>query len=134
MITVYLSLPDVVALHALVMERTGATPMPLRDAGQLESALLRPQVAAHYRNADLIRQAAALAVGISQAQAFLEGNKRTAFAVCDVSLRLNGLRFQGDPIELARRLEAVAVRTGDLEAATADFETWLRQHTQPAED
>lgn len=131
---VYLSLPDVVALHALVMERTGAAPMPLRDAGQLESALTRPQLAAHYSDADLIGQTAVLAVGISQAQAFLEGNKRTAFAVCDVFLRLNGLRFQGDPSELARRLEAVAAHTGDLETATADFEAWLRQHTRPVED
>ena len=131
---VYLSLPDVVALHALVMERTGAAPMPLRDAGRLESALMRPQMAAHYSNADLIGQAAVLAVGISQAQAFLEGNKRTAFAGCDVFLRLNGLRFQGDPIEFARRLEVVAARTGDLETATAGFEAWLRQHTRPVGD
>jgi death on curing protein len=129
----YLSLGDVIALHALVMERTGASPMPLRDEGLLESAIMRPQMAAHYADADIIRQAALLAVGISQAQAFMDGNKRTAFAASDVFLRLNGFRVQGDSVELAKKLERVAARQEDLETATTGFEHWLREHTQPVE-
>src|SRR5216683_335276 len=74
----HLSLADVLALHAAVMERFGLAPAPLRDEGVLESAVMRPRMAAYYDEADLIRQAALLAVGISQAQAFLDGNKRTA--------------------------------------------------------
>jgi death-on-curing protein len=124
---VYLSLADIIALHALVMERLGLPPAPLRDEGRLESATMRPQMAAHYEQADLIRQSALLAVGISQAQAFVDGNKRTAFAACDVFLRLNKRFFRGDPVELAKQLEAVAARKDDLTEATADFERWLRQ-------
>lgn len=124
---VYLSLADVIALHALVMERTGAAPTPLRDEGLLESAMMRPRMAAHYEEADLVRQAALLAVGISQAQAFLDGNKRTAFAACDVFLRLNGLVYSGDPVELAKQLEYIAERSGELEMVTTRFENWLRE-------
>jgi death-on-curing protein len=84
-------------------------------------------MAAHYEQADLLRQATLLAVGISQAQAFLDGNKRTAFAACDVFLRLNGLVFSGDPVEMAKQLETIASRPDDLAEATTRFEHWLRE-------
>lgn len=128
---VYLSLADVVALHALVMVRTGVARSPLRAEGVLESAVMRPQMAAHYEGADLIRQAALLAVGIAQAQAFLDGNKRTAFAACDVFLRMNGCAFRGNPVDMAKRLQSLGERTDDLAAATVRFEGWLREHVHP---
>jgi death-on-curing protein len=122
----YLSLADVLALHAQIMERTGQVPAPLRDETLLQSAVMRPQMAAYYEGADLIRQAVLLAVGISQAQAFLDGNKRIAFAACDVFLRLNSRIIRADPVELARQLEQVASHSDDLPAATDQFERWLR--------
>jgi death-on-curing protein len=131
----YLSLADVLALHEAVMERFGLPSAPLREEGLLESAVMRPRMAAYYSQADMIHQSALLAVGISQAQAaFLDGNKRTAFAACDVFLRLNGLVFSGDPIELAMHLEVVAERKGSLEEATNQFEAWLRIHISAKED
>jgi hypothetical protein len=45
-------------------------------------------------------------VGVSQAQAFLDGNKRAAFAIADVFLRINGLVYQGDPMARSRRRDA----------------------------
>jgi len=127
----YLSLADVLALHQAMMEKFGVGPAPLREEGLLESAIMRPRMAAYYNEVDLIRQAALLAVGISQAQAFLDGNKRTALAACDVFLRLNGITIGGDPIDLALQLEGVAERTDNLEAATDRFESWLRVNTRP---
>ncbi len=129
----YLSLADVLALHQAMMEKFGAGPAPLREEGLLESAIMRPRMAAYYDEGDIIRQAALLAVGVSQAQAFLDGNKRTAFAACDVFLRLNGIVIVGDPIESALQLEAVAERSDDLEAVTNRFEVWLRVHIRPRE-
>src|SRR2546425_7450917 len=127
----YLSLADVLALHQAIMEKFGFASAPLRDEGMLESAIMRPRMAAYYSEADIIRQSALLAVGISQAQAFLDGNKRVAFAACDVFLRVNGLAFAGDPLELAMQLEAVTERAGNLEEATDHFEEWLRTQTRP---
>jgi death-on-curing protein len=119
---------DVIALHEAVMRRTGYVPAPLRDEGLLDSALQRPRMAAYYGDADLVQQAALLAVGIAQSQAFLDGNKRTAFVALDVFLRLNDREYQGDPIDLAKQLEAVAERQDSLEAATGRFEAWLREN------
>ncbi len=130
----YLSLADVLVLHQAIMEKFGIESAQLRDEGILESAVMRPRMIAYYSGADIIRQATQLAVGISQLQPFLDGNKRIAFLACDVFLRLNGLAFIGDPLELAIRLVAVVERRGDLEEATNEFEEWLRKHIGPKEE
>src|SRR5437867_13125939 len=88
----YLTLADVLALHQAIMERFGLASAPLRDEGSLESAVMRPRMAAYYSEpkivcigfptfvvmrprmaayyseADILRQSALLAVSISQAQ------------------------------------------------------------------
>jgi len=130
----YLSLAEVLALYQAMMEKFGLAPSPLREEGMLESAIMRPRMAAYYSEADIIRQCTLLLIGISQAQAFLDGNKRTAFAACDVFLRLNGLAFTGDSVEFAIQLEAVAERPGGLEEATDRFEEWLRSQVHPREE
>jgi death on curing protein len=122
----YLNLAEVIVLHEVVMERTGYAAAPVRDAGLLESAIQRPRTAAFYGDADLTAQAALLAVGIAQAQAFLDGNKRTAFVALDAFLRLNGSWFSDDPLALAQQLEDIATRSDSLEAATQRFVDWLR--------
>lgn len=129
--TDYLSLTDVLGLHAAIMRRMGAAPAPLRDEGLLESAVLRPQMAAYYDSADLIRQAALLSAGISQAQAFLDGNKRTAYAALEVFLYRHGVVIPVDPLDVAEQVEAIATRRTTLDEATTHFEQWLRERTQP---
>lgn len=123
----YLGLDDALQLHREVMLKTGSSPQPLRAPELLESALNRPQMAAYYEQADLIRQASLLAIGVAEAQAFLEGNKRTSFACLDVFLRLNGHSYNDDPLELAKQLEAVGSRVDSLDVATDRFEEWLRK-------
>lgn len=115
---VYLTTLDIEALHDFVVEKTGEAPAPLRDRSLLESAVMRPQTAAHYAGADLVAQAAVLALAIAQAQAFVDGNKRTAFLAADVFLRANGCLFAGDPLEMARQLEALATQRGRADWAT----------------
>jgi death-on-curing protein len=126
----YLSLADVMALHIAVMEGMGHHPAPLRDSGALESAVLKPQMAAYYEGVDLVRQAALLAIGISQAQAYVDGNKRTAYIAALVFLRTNGHPLKGDHLEFAKQLEAVSTRVDSLGTATDRFEAWLRDHVE----
>jgi death-on-curing protein len=128
---VYLDVAEVIGIHVQFMERTGARSQGIRSQNELESALARPQMAAYYERADLIRQATLIAVGISQNQPFVDGNKRTAFAAADAFLRLNGFRTTGNGIEFAKHLEAVAERDDSLDAATDRFEVWLRSTTVP---
>jgi death-on-curing protein len=127
----HLSVVEVVALHAEIMERTGSAPMPLRDEGILESAVHRTQMASLFGGEDdFIHLATLLAVGISQAQAFIEGNKRTAYIAADAFLRLNGLRYADDPLDMSDRLTDLAERSGDRQGAEEDFAAWLRPLVQ----
>lgn len=59
-------------------------------AEKLESALSRPQQAAHCEQADLARQAVLIAEGVVDAHAFEDGNKRTAHVVLRAFLAENG--------------------------------------------
>jgi death on curing protein len=127
----YPSLAEIIALHDLILSRLGTRPQPLRDEGLLESALMRPRMTAWYEGADIIRQAALLAIGISQVQAFVDGNKRTAFATLDAFLWVNGWEYVADPMELAHHLEQVAVPTTGAVSATDAFESWLRNNVSP---
>jgi death on curing protein len=128
----HLGVIEVVALHAEITERTGSAPMPLRAEATLESAVHRTRMASIFGGEeDLIWLATLLAVGISQSQAFVEGNKRTAYIAADAFLRLNGLRYAGDPLAMSDRLTKVAEQTGDRQGAEADFAAWLRPLVQP---
>src|SRR5215471_4521817 len=108
------------------MEATGEDAQPPRSLPGLESALYRAQTAAYYNGADLIGQAARLATGISRAQAFLDGNKRTAFLVMAVFLHTNGQTFRGDPRAGAVLLDELADPAIGDDEADARFEAWLR--------
>ncbi|MGZ3679758.1 MAG: type II toxin-antitoxin system death-on-curing family toxin [Ktedonobacterales bacterium] len=124
--TRYLTVLDVIALNDEILRRSGETPLPVRDEGGLESALMRPQMAAHYENADLITQAAVLIAGVALAHAFVDGNKRTALAVGTIFLALNGLQIVSEPGTLGRQIEAIVNRAGRLDEATTQFIEWMR--------
>jgi death on curing protein len=84
--TEYLTIAEVLAMHADQIERYGGSE-GLRDRGQLEAALFRPQTGYY---ADLIEEAAALWESLSQNHPFIDGNKRTAFAATYTLLAING--------------------------------------------
>lgn len=83
---------DVLAIHAqLIAETSGSG--GLRDEGALESALAAAENRQHYEQADLATCAATYAYHLSQAHAFIDGNKRIAAAVAETFLEGNGARF-----------------------------------------
>jgi len=84
--TEYVTTADALFFHKQLIERYGGAP-GIRDAGALESALHRPQTG-YYDS--VIREAAALLESLVQNHPFVDGNKRVAFAVVDVFLRING--------------------------------------------
>ncbi len=93
--TDYLTVVEVVAMHADQIERYGGS-YGIRDLGLLEAALYRPQTGYY---ADLIEEAAALWESLSQNHAFIDGNKRTAFAATYTFLAINGARLTPDAEE-----------------------------------
>lgn len=90
--TDYLTLADVLAIHADQVARYGGAE-GVRDPGQLESALFRPQTG-HY--ADVVAEAAALWESLSQNRPFVDGDKRTAFAAMYTFLAINGIELKAD--------------------------------------
>jgi death-on-curing protein len=130
----YLTLLDVVAIHERVMRAGGYQPRTLLRPELLESALYRPQHAAYYEDADVIRQAALLAVAISEAQAFEDGNKTTAFACLDLFLRENGYLLYRAQRAVADVLIAVAVDREGRDQATTTLEALLRENSRPKEE
>ncbi|MGB0719597.1 MAG: type II toxin-antitoxin system death-on-curing family toxin [Bdellovibrionales bacterium] len=69
----------------------------IRDETLLESALDRPKNLFFYSDdpVDTPRMAASYAYGIANNHPFVDGNKRTALAVSQTFLALNGYKFSG---------------------------------------
>jgi prophage maintenance system killer protein len=101
----FLTVEHVRRAHEDGMRKLGEEPQPLGSTERLEGALSRIPFSAHYRAATVIELAALTAVAISQAQAFLDGNKRTAEGAMVGFLRLNGYQFQGNGMQVALFLE-----------------------------
>ena len=93
--TDYLTLAEVLAIHADQIERYGGS-HGVRDAGLLEAALYRPQTGYY---ADLVEEAAALWESLSQNHPFLDDNKRTAFAATYTFLAINDAQLTAEAEE-----------------------------------
>jgi death-on-curing protein len=90
----FLTIEHVHACHDEGLARWGGTD-GVRDWGALESAILQPQATfdGEYLHGDLFAMAAAYAFHIAEAQAFLDGNKRTGVLAAVIFLDLNGFRI-----------------------------------------
>jgi death-on-curing protein len=120
----YLTMAEVLAIHADQIERYGGAP-GVRDHGLLEAALFRPQTG-YYE--DVIEEAAALWESLSQSHPFVDGNKRTAFAAAYTFLSINGMRLSADADE------TYVFIAGLHKTNQFSFEKlvpWLRNHVAP---
>lgn len=84
---------EVLLLHEQAIEEFGGT-QGLRDEGALESALMAAENRAYYEAADVAVCAATYAYHLTQAHAFLDGNKRIAAAVAELFVELNNAHLQ----------------------------------------
>ncbi len=118
--TDYLTVTEVLAIHEDQIVRYGGS-TGIRDRGLLEAALFRPQTGYY---ADLVEEAAALWESLSQNHPFVDGNKRTAFAVTYTFLVVNGAQLS------AGLKETQDFICGLYEAGSFDFghvKEWLRE-------
>jgi death-on-curing protein len=119
--TIFPTLEEALYLHDRLIERFGGSP-GVRDLGLLESALARPR-SGYYESLSL--QAAALMQSLSQNHAFIDGNKRVAFALTAVFLHLNGYRLVVGADAAERFLiDRVIVAKAELEQIAA----WIEKH------
>jgi death on curing protein len=110
--TEYVTTADALFFHKQLIERYGGA-SGVRDVGALDAALHRPQTG-YYES--VIQEAAALLESLIQNHPFVDGNKRVAFAVLDVFLRINGYRITADSHTIyATMMRLFEQRTFDLE-------------------
>jgi len=77
---------------------------------------MQPRNVYHYLDGDLFEIAAAYAYHIAEAQACLDGNKRTAVACALVFLECNGVRTTGiDPMDLYQPMIDISAHRLDRE-------------------
>ncbi|MEY4580590.1 MAG: hypothetical protein RL701_5293 [Pseudomonadota bacterium] len=121
--TLYLTLDEVLALHAALLARHGGA-NGVRDMGLVESALARAR-SGYYES--LSEQAAALLQSFAMNHAFIDGNKRVAWASSMVFLRMNGYRVSVRADDAERFLiDQIIVRRAEI-AAIAE---WLERSMQ----
>ena len=100
----------------------------LRDTGLVESALARARQHYTYSAPDIVELAALYTAGIVRNHPFLDGNKRTGFAIGIAFLELNGLVFRGTEEDATRAVRTLAA--GELDEA--GYAEWLRANTKRA--
>lgn len=124
-ITYYVTLAEALELHTQLIKRFGGKG-GVRDLGLLESALMRPQTG-YYETLTL--QASALLQSLTQNHAFVDGNKRVAFAATAIFLRMNGYRIVVDANKGEKFIiDTVIKNKADLQKISA----WLEKHIQKA--
>jgi death-on-curing protein len=119
--TLYLTLEEVLTLHAALIARHGGAP-GVRDKGLVESALARAR-SGYYGS--LSEQAAALLQSFAMNHAFVDGNKRVAWASSMVFLRMNGYRVRVSADDAERFLiDQIIVGRAEIVAIAG----WLESH------
>jgi death on curing protein len=118
----WLTETTVLAIHAQQIERFGGA-HGVRDQNVVLSALARPQQRWHYDpSADLADLAALYLVGLSQAQGFVDGNKRTGLACALVFLALNDAALH----VVGAELYAVTMRVATNQADVVEVAAFIR--------
>lgn len=95
----------------------------VRDRGALVSALTRPVNRWNYGENDHTRLASAYAFDIARNHPFADGNKRTAWVVARLFLKLNGVEIAFAAEDAIRTVLALAA--GEL--SEEELADWLRE-------
>jgi death-on-curing protein len=96
----------------------------VRDRGLVESALASARNTYLYGSGDLFDIAASYAFHISEAQAYLDGNKRTAVAAALTFLKGNSVALHLDDTLIYDAMIAIA----EKRMTKADLATIFRKH------
>ena len=118
----YLTVQEAVKFHVLYMRKIGETRFGVFDRNLIESALARPQQAAVYENADIIRQAATLCYGLIKNHPWEGGNKRTATFLTNLFLKRNGWKLETDVAEIVEMVLSVESDKWQIDK----IENWFR--------
>ncbi|MBU1194584.1 MAG: type II toxin-antitoxin system death-on-curing family toxin [Proteobacteria bacterium] len=121
----WIELETVLVIHDLqIQEHGGAS--GIRDLGLIESAVNKPRNLMAYSSPDLPELAASYAFGLTKNHGFLDGNKRTAYVVSRLFLRLHGWDFAVSPEQRVVFFENL----GKGDYALSGVSRWFKENTQ----
>jgi death-on-curing protein len=112
----------VLAIQARAIEAFGGL-HGVRDAGALEAALTAVGNRAYDEQATLTTCATTYAYHLTQAYAFLDGNKRVSAAVVEIFLELNGAALRTTEEEIVAVFLAIVAG----QVSCQDVEQWFAQ-------
>lgn len=123
--TLFLTLDEVLAIHADQIERYGGA-HGIRDRGGLESALAMPEAGFgdELMHPSLFEQAAAYLFHLGKNHAFIDGNKRVALASCLAFLGINGVEIDATEDEIVDLVVGVATSA----ISKAELALFLKAH------
>lgn len=121
----WIELDTVLTIHEMQIEQHGGAD-GIRDIGLIESALDRPKNLLNYGHPDVVELAASYGFGLAMNHGFIDGNKRTAYVVTRLFLRLNGMDFKASPIERVLTFE----KLGKGEFTAEAFAQWLKGNVE----
>ena len=121
----YLTVDQVIEFHEAALSEFGGL-AGVRSPHDLASAVIQPQQSAVGVDAysTIPEKAAAYGCFIAEAQAFLDGNKRTAAISMEVFLILNGYELHEDDDQIAQIFEGVGSKT----IGQDEFFAWVVNH------
>ncbi len=115
---------SVLIIHQKLIERYGGI-HGLSDEGTLESAINAAENRFNYETEDISKLAATYAYHLSQAHAFLDGNKRIAAAVAGVFLEINGAFLNAEEDEIIELFLDIAASKLSRETVEEKFTGWM---------
>lgn len=124
----FLRKEEVLKIHAQVIALFGGSE-GVRDEAALASALMAAENRGHYENSDLATCAATYAYHLTQAHAFVDGNKRAAAATAEVFLEINGARLSATNQQIVDLFMGMAVGNVSRDEAAHLFQDWIDNPT-----
>jgi len=124
----YVAPEDVLVIHHAIVETTGGS-HGVRDLNLFHSILERPKGTFGGKEffSTVHEKAAAVMAGFAHYHVFVDGNKRTAFAVTVRFFSINGELFTAKNSEVVKFMLKVVEEKLDVPAIAR----WLKKHTQP---
>lgn len=124
---IYVTLEQIIEVQQILLQKYGGS-SGIRDQGLLESAIHRPQASVFGKEAypTLFDKAAVICQSLLMNHAFVDGNKRVAFAACHLTLLSNEWDLTTDSEKTYDFLISVIHKHTNWPEISA----WLKQHSK----
>ncbi|MDM8541677.1 type II toxin-antitoxin system death-on-curing family toxin [Desulfococcaceae bacterium HSG9] len=123
---IFLCKQELIEIHKKLIDEFGGA-HGLRDVAALESTVAVSENRAYYEDADISICAATYAYHITQAHAFIDGNKRIAAATSEIFLKINGGSLNALNNEIYELFMSIAAGEKSRDEVEKIFSGWVKK-------